>query len=79
MNVEPIVMLIAGCGSIATGFALVLFRSEFAARNKKNIEASIVGKLFPGFGERSTPGKMIPVGVISVIVGITLIVRSISA
>jgi hypothetical protein len=78
VNLEPIAMLITGCGAIAMGFALVLFRAEFAARNKKNIEASVVGKLFPWIGERSTPGKMIPVGVVSLFVGIVLVVRSIS-
>ena len=71
-------MLIAGFGMIAAGVGTVLYRAEVAAKNRKNIEAGIVERLFPGFGAGSTPERMIPVGVLLVIAGITVIVKSFS-
>lgn len=76
MPIESIVMFVAGTGAVVAGSCVVVFRRQVAARNRKNIENSISERVFPGLGAGSTPARMVPVGIITIVAGLIVIWRS---
>ncbi|MGO4534837.1 hypothetical protein [Leifsonia sp. 2MCAF36] len=74
MDLESIAMLLSGALAFLGGVAIILFRDQVARKNKENIEAKL-GKLFPGFADHSTPGRMVPVGAAAILIGIALMVN----
>lgn len=76
MNLEAVVMLVAGLGVSVAGVAAIVFRSQLADRNRRNIEQRF-GKLLPGFAEGSTPGRMIPVGIAGILIGLVIVGKAV--
>lgn len=61
MNINNLVMLVAGCIGVVVGVGSLLFRVRFAAWNKKNIETRF-GEQHPT-SKYATPGMMVWLGI----------------
>lgn len=78
MGIQAIVMLVVGCFTAIAGVGIILYREAVAERNRKNVEARF-GRLFPGLAEKiSTPGKLIPAGIVGAVVGAILVWRALA-
>jgi hypothetical protein len=77
VSIEGVAMLIVGAIATVVGLGVILFRDAVAQKNRENIEARL-GRLLPGFSEHSTPGRMIPVGIGGILIGVGLIFRAIT-
>lgn len=78
MNVESLIMLLVGIGTVVGAVAIIIFRKKVAEIQKANAQAKF-DKTFPGLAGRiSTPAKMALAGVCGVAVGLLVIVKALS-
>jgi hypothetical protein len=68
-------MTISGTLGIAAGIGIVVFRDRIAAKNRANLEKR-VDRWFPGFSAGSTPSRMVPVGLLTILISVVVILKA---
>jgi len=77
MDINNLVMIVAGCICVVAGVGSVLFRVPFATWNKKNIEARF-GQENSAF-RRATPRMMVGLGIFWTALGCGILLTALTS